>query len=1203
MGVKWTDQQQQVIDLRDRNLLVSAAAGSGKTAVLVERIIKKVLDPVHPVDIDRLLVVTFTKAAAAEMRERVAKAIEARMDEEKDNAYLNRQYTLVHHAQITTIDSFCLYVVKNYFQCIDLEPGFRVGDPGELSLILEDVLTEVLERWYETADPEFIAFADNYANAKNDKNIAQMVRRLYDFSTSYPWPQEWLLQIADIYDPKALMVETLTASDSWLQELMRYLHAVIGGERDRLLLAKRLCLEPDGPDMYLDNIERVLEQMEGMDAITDYDALGLAIAKLDFGRLAVRRGFDGDKAAQELVKSLRKAAKEELEKLYKKFFSMPLQTQLEDLAYTGRSVRVLAQLTLDFANAYRKKKEELGLLDFSDIEHMALRILVDEKTKEPTAVAHEFQALFEEVMIDEYQDSNYVQEAILTAVSGGGGRDNRFMVGDVKQSIYRFRLARPELFMEKYDSYSSTDAPCRKICLDKNFRSRSQVLDSVNDLFFRIMKRDVGGVEYDAAAALYPGADYPDAEEADAYKTRILLADGGAEELEDSDLDNARELEAAMIAEEICRVKERQKISDGAGGFRPVRNSDIVILLRSPGSWGDELAKQLSARGIPSHRMSENGYFGTVEVQTVLSLCQVIDNPLQDIPLAAVLKSFFFDFSDEELAKLSLEGDHAFFYDRVRDYAVNGAEAVLREKCRFFLETLEDYRARSRQTSVHELLDQILGECGYLNYVRALPAGKKRLANVEMLLQQAVSFERTSYKGLFSFIRYMGQLQKYEVDFGEADVTSENEDVVRIMSIHKSKGLEFPVVFVSGLGGKFNKRDSTDAMILDSTYGVGLSCVEGKRHRKRTTLLREMIASRIAGDNIGEELRVLYVALTRAKEQLILTGTLRNMEKALFTYELKAEEDASFLDRREAGCYLDWIMPGAFQHPEHLDIETYTAADFALIEQLEAAENYTEKEQLLSSLESVDEALYAQINERLQSVYPYEEEVALRTKISVSELKHRNMILEPGDEEALAWYAKEEKTDSYVPLFVRDASEAAADAPHQGALRGTAMHRIMECLDYGALAQEVSQEEVRRQLKELKENGRICADAFALVNTQKIWNFLQTGLAQRIMQAHKAGKLFREQPFVMGLPANETDPDIHSEQLVLVQGIIDLYFEEADGLVLLDYKTDSVKEAKQLLERYQTQMDLYARALAAATGKPVKEKLIYSFKLDEIIQA
>ncbi len=1260
MGVKWTKEQQDAIRVRGCDLLVSAAAGSGKTAVLVERIIQRVLDESHPVDIDRMLVVTFTKAAAAEMRERVAKAIEARMDEDRDNPYLHRQYTLVHHAQITTIDSFCLYVVKNYFQCIGLAPGFRVGDPAELSLMMEDVLADVLERWYAEGNAEFLAFADDYASAKSDAPIADMVRRLYDYAQSYPWSEEWLKGLSRPYEPGMLQRESLEEPQSWLSLLFDYIRSVIGGERDRLLLARRLCLAPDGPDMYLENIERLVEQLEYVMTIDDYDGLGRALFGIDYGRLTARRGFSGDKSVQELVKSLRTQVKEELGKLCKKFFALPLSVQLSDLEALGQSVRVLSRLTISFADAYREKKEELGLLDFSDIEHMALRILVDEETKEPTEVAREFQALFEEVMIDEYQDSNYVQEAILSAVAKGGGRGNRFMVGDVKQSIYRFRLARPELFMEKYDTYqgdaeaeacrvSGTDgagmtteehtaadgvsakadvsaagaAPGRKICLHQNFRSRSQVLESVNDLFYRIMKRDVGGVAYDEEAALRAGAQFPQRED-QSFRTRILLADADAEAMEESGADDAKMLEAALIAQEIRRVMETQQISDGAGGFRPVRYSDIVILLRSPGSWGDELTEQLAAKNIPSHRMSQTGYFSATEVQTVLALCQVVDNPLQDIPLAALLRSLFFGFRSEELARIRVSADGFFFFDCLTDYAQNGSDAALKEKVQHFLAVLQDYRERARHLGIHDLLDEILRESGYLNLVRALPAGEKRLANVEMLLNQAVSFERTSYKGLFSFIRYMQQLQKYEVDFGEADVTGETEDVVRIMSIHKSKGLEFPVVFVSGLGRKFNKKDSTDAMILDSTLGVGLSRVERKKHRRRTTLLKEMIASRIAGDNIGEELRVLYVALTRAKEQLILTGTLKGLEDALARYELEAEQDASFLDRREAGCYLDWILPGAFAHTLNLCIETYEAGDFQLTDTLQSVEHYVEKEQLLEGLGAVDEKLYGQIDERLCAVYPYEAEVSMRTKISVSEMKHRNMILEPGDLEALAWYAKEETADSYVPLFVRadsDFSEPPAPEasglrkaacgqhgtqqsgglPHRGALRGTAMHRFLECIDYGAFAGNRTFDEVRRQLEELLAQGRISSEAAALIDVKKVWHFLQSDLAKRIMQAHNAGKLYREQPFVMGLPAREADPEIDSDELVLVQGIIDLYFEEDGALVLLDYKTDTVKEAKALIDRYQVQMELYARALAAATGKEVKQRVIYSFRLEEVI--
>ncbi len=1200
MAVSWTEQQRQVIDARDRNLLVSAAAGSGKTAVLVERIIQKVLDPVHPVDIDKMLVVTFTKAAAAEMRERVAKAIEKCMDTQ-ESAYLHRQYTLVHHAQITTIDSFCLYVVKNYFQCIDLEPGFRVGDPGELSLLAEEILEEVLEAWYESGDSEFLAFADNYANAKSDAGIAQMVRSLYEYAQSYPWSEEWLQEICSVYEPQALTLEALEKEGSWLQELLDYLHAVLQGEADRLKQAAKLCEEPDGPDMYLDNIQWILEQMDGMSQIQNFDELGLAIAKIDFGRLTSRRGFDGDKEIQEIVKSLRTQVKDELQKLYKKYFSLPLSAQLDDLVYTGGAVRVLSALALDYAKAYRKKKQELALLDFSDIEHMALRILVDEKTKEPTDVAREFQALFEEVMIDEYQDSNYVQEAILQAVSGGNGRDNRFMVGDVKQSIYRFRLARPELFMEKYDSFTEEESENQKICLKQNFRSRSEILESVNDLFYRIMHRDVGGVEYDKEAALYVGANYPQPDEdagAHAYRTRILLADSSTKEVEAAEVSNARELEAAMIAEEILRVMAKQRISDGSGGFRPVRYSDIVILLRSPGSWGEELTDQLAQRGIPSHRVSQIGYFRTSEVQTILSLCQVIDNPLQDIPLAAVMRSMFFSFSDEELACIRLQGSHAFFYQHVEEYAKEGEDETLRLKCEKFVERLEDYRTRARHLCVHDLLDEIMRECNYLSYVRALPAGEKRLANIEMLLQRALSFECTSYKGVFSFIRYMEQLQQYEVDFGEADVTGENDDVVRIMSIHKSKGLEFPIVFVSGLGRRFNKRDSTDTMILDSMYGVGLTCAEGKRYRKRTTLLKQMMAARIAGENIGEELRVLYVALTRAKEQLILTGTLRDLSGELLQYELQAEtEHASFLERREAGCYFDWILPGAYQHSEHFEIETYEASDFAFAEELKEVQVYLEKEQLLEHLEHVDESLYEQIDQRLQYVYDFEEEVSLRTKMSVSELKHRNMILEPGEEDTLAWYAKEETSDSYVPRFMRD-EEISEGLINPGALRGTAMHRFMELIDYEMLHTDVTREQLLLQIEALREQGRIDEKTAALINVDKVMTFVKSALGKRIMQAHKDEVLFREQPFVMGVPAYEADPTLKSEQLVLVQGIIDLYFEEDDELVLVDYKTDSVKDAQQLIDRYQTQMDLYARALAAATGKKVKEKLIYSFKLD-----
>ncbi len=1210
MGVSWTIDQKQVIESRGCNLLVSAAAGSGKTAVLVERIIQKVTDEKHPVDIDRLVVVTFTKAAASEMRERIAAAIEKRMETEPDNAYLNRQYTLVHHAQITTIDSFCLYVVKNYFSYIDLTPGFRVGDPSELSLLENEVLEEVMESWYASEDEDFIQLLDNYATAKSDNAIVSMVKSLYNFSTSYPWPIEWLESINRAYEPHSLTAERLYKPDSWLSELMRTIHALLVGERMQLIMAGRLCEEPGGPLMYADNIRYVIEQLERLDDIEDFDALGAAIGGIDFGRLAPARGFSGDEDLKDLVTKLRNKVKADIAKLQKKYFSDKLDVQLQDLVALESNVAVLSRLTIDYANAYRRKKERLGLLDFSDIEHLALQILIDPDTKEPTKIAQEFQSQFEEIMIDEYQDSNYVQETILSAIAGGGGTFNRFMVGDVKQSIYRFRLARPELFMEKYDTYTLGESDCRKICLKQNFRSRTQVLDSVNALFSRIMKRDVGGVEYDADAALYPGASFPDSTKSDAYKTRILLAEQTNELLEAAAAGDACELEAAMIAEEITRIMEHGAVSDGAGGFRSVRYSDIVILLRSPGSWGSALSDRLSARGIPSHQVSQTGYFNTNEVQTILSLISVIDNPLQDIPLTALLRSELFHFTDEELARIRLVGEGSFFYEHLLQAAAESTE--LGRKCSSFYERIEGYRKMSGRMSVRELLDEIFRESGYLNVVRALPDGQRRLANVEMLLVRATDYERMSYRGLFSFIRYMNQLQKYEIDYGEADVTGEQEDVVRIMSIHKSKGLEFPIVFVSGLGRGFNKKDSEDTLILDSTYGVGLSLREGKRHRKRTTLLRELIASHIAGDNIGEELRVLYVALTRAKEQLILTGTPKKLKEKLSYYRMQSDTAATYLNRLGAECYLDWIMPAAYAHPQHFSTEYYADADFLAYEKREEKKELFDRVQLCELCKEVDEGLYERIDDRFRASYPYEEEVTLVNKLSVSEIKKRHMLFEESDEAKIADYAAEkEEPEIYLPQFLNGREATTDTDSNSGARKGTAMHRMMECFDYDALWECIKKEgtskrvlfaELERQRDALLEKGRLKEDEAKLLYLKDIVHFLQQELVMRIMQANNNGNLFREQPFVMGVPAHKLDATWNSERLVLVQGIIDLYFEEEDGLVLLDYKTDRVTSEKELIDRYYSQIALYAAALKSATGKQVKEAFIYSFCLDAMIR-
>ena len=1200
MAVSWTEKQKQVIELRDRNLLVSAAAGSGKTAVLVERIIEKVLDETNPIDIDRLLVVTFTKAAAAEMRERVAEAIEKRMDAQPRNAYLQRQSTLVHHAMITTIDSFCLYVVRNYFHCIHLEPGFRVADPTELSLLMEDVLDQVLEQWYDRGEKDFITFADNYANAKNDTPIREMVLQLYNFSQSYPWPDEWLLSLPACYLPQNLTEEKLMTENGWLRQLLDYIRFLIKGNLDRLLTARAYCMEADGPQMYLENIEYVIGQVQQISELQTFDEIGQALTALDFGRLKAARNYSGDPQIKDMVSSLRDSVKKHLESLRKQYFSLPLQRQTEDLAKLSQAVSVLSRITLDVSSAFAKKKEEKNILDFSDVEHMALRILIDPDTKEPTSVARDFQAKFEEVMIDEYQDSNYVQEAILSAVSHGNGRDNRFMVGDVKQSIYRFRLARPELFMEKYDTYTTEESQNQLICLDQNFRSRPEVLDSVNAIFERIMKRDMGGVAYDEEAKLHVGATYPDA--AQSCRTTMLLACSDEETMEAAEVQNAKELEARLIALKIRELKQTMQVTEKDGTTRSLRYSDIVILLRSPGSYGEEFVKQLAKGGVPAFKVSQSGYFGALEVQTVLSFLQVIDNPLQDIPLADTLLSPVWGFTNEQLAILrtSNEVEGGFLYEDLCAYEKREENDSLTEKVEAFLLWLNDFRKRKRELAVHDLIDQLLRETGYLAYVSAWPDGEKRKANLEMLLAQATTYESTSYRGLFHFIRYIDQLKRYEVDFGESDTLGENADVVRIMSIHKSKGLEFPVVFAAGMHHKINQKDSQNAVIFDVNYGVGLPFVEGDKHRKRTTLFKQMMAANIRRENMGEELRVLYVALTRAKELLIMTGIVKE-QAVLAGYELEAEREASFLDRIQAGCYLDLVMPGIYKHPHLFSVEQYEPKDFRLEDEIETAEEVLTRRKLWDRLEDVSPDRLDEIARRFCETYPYEHETSMKTKVSVSEIKHRNMIFEAGEEETLAWYAKEE-TETYIPDVARTQEHQNEPEVNRGALRGTAVHRVMECLDYSHFSDASDTRSfVSGQLDAIRKSGRMRDTELALVDEAKLIAFFDTDLVAEIAAADHDGRLHREQPFVMGIPANEADPANQSEELVLVQGIIDLYFEDEQGIVLLDYKTDAVKSEQQLVDRYETQMRLYARALEAATGKKVYRKLLYSFRLNSVI--
>ncbi len=1262
MGVSWTTEQQQVIDLRNRNILVSAAAGSGKTAVLVERIVKIITDKNHPVDIDHLLIVTFTNAAAAEMRERIGNAIEKALDEQPGNEHLLRQLTLIHNAQITTIDSFCLYVVRNHFHEIDLEPNFRIGDEGELKLLREDVLGRVLEQNYEEPSEAFSDFVEGYASGRTDAALNEMILQLYEFSRSYPWPEKWLDSFVGIY-----RIENREELDraEWLAPLTQNIRFVLKDCEQLLKQALAVTQQDDGPDMYEKAVRSDLEKYESLSKLTSFCELSGALSDIKYDRLASSRGFEGDPDKLELVKSLREQAKDVVKKLCKQYFFCSPEMMIEQLERTEPMLEEIVRLTKQFADEFAAAKRRKNLVDFHDVEHFALQILVDEETEKAKKTAEEFRDTFEEIMIDEYQDSNEVQETLLCSISREErGENNIFMVGDVKQSIYRFRLARPELFMKKYDSYSLEESTTQRIDLHKNFRSREEVLTCTNDIFYKIMARSLGNVEYDAEAALYPGASYPVSAD---FIPEILLADSNDELLEDTELSDKKTLEAKIVAEEIRHLMKTQPVTDKATGeLRAARYSDIVILLRSLSGWADSLVEVLNGNGIPAHTVSSTGYFSTVEVQTVLSMLRLLDNPRQDIPMAAVLRSPMAGLTDEELAVLRLEDGSVPFHEAVLELAEglyeedgqkeisdseadrkqgrnadekteNHIEITAHRKLLKFYKKYKQLRQLVPDTPIHELIEIILRETGYGHYVAAMPAGNRRTANLNMLLEKAAAYEKTSYKGLFHFVRYIDELQKYDVDFGEADMVGENEDVVRIMSIHKSKGLEFPIVIVSGMGKNFNKQDTRSKMVLHPELGIGLDYMDGKKRIKSPTIAKKAIAKQIELENLGEELRVLYVALTRAKEKLILTGTLKDAAEKLEFYRQQAnlskaaDRPLSYLTREGASGYLDWILPAVLSYGDKYPVRIVEAAELVLDEvenQLEQNEDLTER---IEEIEAADTQLVGQLKQRFSQRYPYQVDVLRKNKYSVSELKHRAMRerFEAEQEETVPAFLEEPVTPT-IPLFIQREESVEQETANRGALRGTAVHRVMECYDFA------SEKSVQEQMEAMEKEEKITADMRALVKEQTVADFVSSETGKRMALAQRGGALYREKPFVMGFTEEELENygfgagaqmieneaqtenaqqeimsenvsqenHMHEEDLTLIQGIIDVFWIEDDGITVLDYKTDRVDTAQELIDRYATQLKLYADALERvfATRKlKVKEILIYSFRLEKLI--
>lgn len=1234
MGVKWTTEQQKVIDLRDRNILVSAAAGSGKTAVLVERIIQMLTDPDHPVDVDRLLIVTFTEAAAAEMKERIREAIERSLEEQPENAHLQRQATLIHSAQITTIHSFCLSVIREHFHVLDIDPGFRIAEEGELKLLKQDVLDELLEACYVNGDVPFLEFVEKFGAGRNDKKMEEIILRLYEYSRSYPQPDVWLDQCAESYRGE----NGSAADDNPIQPgaieesvcIRRVKELVRQKAQDMLSIieeALAVCDLPDGPYMYGDMLESDQAEVTKIVKADTFEEMYQAALKITWKRLSAKKDETVDVDKKDRVKVLREKVKKMMKDLSAMYFYEEPQEIMQDMEDAAGTMEVLTGLVKQFAKSFSEKKQSKNMIDFNDMEQFALRILTVEKEGKliPSPVANEYQEQYAEVMIDEYQDSNLIQEAILTSVSTvSRGKHNIFMVGDVKQSIYRFRLSRPELFMEKYDTYSQEDSDSQRIDLHKNFRSREEVLSSVNFIFEHIMRKELGGILYDEQAALYPGASYEpqlDTAGKSINQAELLLIDtaealGEDEFFKEDDatgksipgnMRSGRELEALAIAKRIKELLQTGRVLDKATGqYRAPKYKDIVILTRSIKGWADTFAEVLGEEGIPAYAGSQEGYFETYEVSILLDYLRILDNFRQELPLTAVLTSPFTGLNAQDLAEIRTAFPEIPFYEAVQLYAEDFEEesgrtrnTSIKTALQKFLETLVHFREMVPYTAIHELLWYIIEETGYGIYVASMPGGAQRMANVEMLVEKASAFEGTSYKGLFNFVRYIEQLQKYDVDYGEANIADEQSDTVRIMTIHKSKGLEFLIVFVAGMGKQFNTQDVKGSLVIHPEWGVGIDSIDLEKRTKIPTILKKVIQEEITRENLGEELRVLYVALTRAKEKLIMTGQLRNAKEVLDQYEAEGtsgrkagKEPLPYYILAGARTYLDWILPLIPKITEELPLEV-RIEDIWNLSANESAEQKAE-EIARDVLEHWDtkivhhEALAGQLEKQLGYTYPYEQEGKLKLKFTVSELKKRAYLEEESGEEMY----EEPEVVPLLPEFLKEETELT------GASRGSAYHKLLELLDF---TKEYQSETLLSEIKRLEQEGRLAHDMAESIRPQDILAFLSCPSGKRMHKAAIQNQLRKEQPFVLGVDAKEIYPEEKSDETILVQGIIDVYFEEEGELVVLDYKTDHVRTPEELKEKYHAQLDYYAQALEQLLDKKVKEKIIYSFTLKQEI--
>lgn len=1235
----WTREQEQAIYTDGSDMLVAAAAGSGKTAVLVERIIQKLVKKDNPVDIDSLLVVTFTNAAAQEMRNRVGIALEGALANDPSSAHLKKQLSLLQRASISTLHSFCLDTVKQYAYLLDIDPAFRIANDMETDLIKQEVIDDLFEEWYGKEGVEqknFFAVVDRFSNDRSDTDVESLVLDLYKFAVQNPWPDSWLNQLADVYDiPEDWKEDEL----SWLSIIKREVANQLEAMKQEMDAAMDLTRENDGPYHYADAIAADAENLQGALAfINSWDDLQAHMLASSFAKLSGKKvACDG--AKKDKVKNLRNSYKKRWNEMKEGWFSRDLGSHIADMQEMAPVIKQLTEIVKQFKAKFSEQKRERAIVDFSDLEHLCLQLLLhDNSTADtimPSSVAKGLQKQFSELLIDEYQDTNLVQETILTLISDQSGPGNRFMVGDVKQSIYRFRHAEPSLFIQKYKRFAEDDIPAKRIDLASNFRSREHVLAGANYIFRQILDEDLGEINYDRDAELvYANKMYDTLPYTEPQPELIIIDREAPEEKEDvsqeeedyQDLEKAQ-LEARAYAEKIkgwIGQKENNplqvydKVTDTQ---RDTQYRDIVILLRSM-TWTPTIVDELKKQGIPVYAELSTGYFEAIEVKVMLSFLKIIDNPRQDIPLASVLKSPIIGLDEEELASVRLADKQGRYFDALKAYNQqhNDDTAI---KISNFLERFERYRTASRQGGLSELIWQIYRETGYYDFVGGMPGGRQRQANLRALYDRARGYETTSFRGLFRFLRFIERMEERGDDLGAARALSEQEDVVRIMTIHKSKGLEFPVVILGAMDKQFNLQDLRQRYLLHKDLGFASKYIDPIKRITYPTLYYHALQKEKQRELLAEEMRVLYVALTRAKEKLVMVGNVPSFEKKQQKWQKMIDHAEWILPahfRIESKTYLDWVGPALIRHqsngvlrtegvgdavleairidPSEWNISVMHGSSFTNLEEPETQLDLERKENIVNwqPLELDDPELERDVDNRLSYTYPYHEAATSRAKQTVTEIKRQREIKDE--------YSGDQLMQTFHAPIVRRPAFMQKQQAITAAERGTAMHTVMQHIP---ITKQMNGTEIEEFVESLVEREILTKQEAEVIDIHAIEQFFTTPIAQYMIDSPV---IHREVPFSLSLSAKEVYANWTSatDEQVLVQGVIDCVVPMDDGWIVLDYKTDSINDEvteqvkDKLVNRYDTQMKLYKHAIETIWQEPVKETHLYFFSKELILK-